>query len=128
MTTINLSDSTLTDLARMRDDLGFKSSAKLIEFLVEDGISRRKPKEQPKRWPSEWYENKGTMSKVLELPPGSQFTAKDIAEKGQEVGAVSTTLHYLHRSGKVGLLSPARRVDGKTWAPAVFVRRKETAK
>lgn len=106
---------------RMAADLGFKSVSALARWIIDDAVMRhgvrvkaptgytRKPKE--------------IMGRVLRLKPGTRFSVFDVMEKGEERQSVGTTLHYLHREGKIGLLKSARRMAGGVWEQAVFVRK-----
>lgn len=119
-TSINLSDSQLTGLARIRGDMGFRSTSHLVRFLVDEAIAKHG---MTVRKSTGWTQRPGDiMQRVLSLPAGSKFTAAGIAKRDEDLSSVGNTLHYLHRHGKVGLLRNARRVGNK-WEPAIFVRK-----
>lgn len=119
-TSINLTEGQLVALAKIKNDLGFRSVSHLVRHLCDDAIARHGM--TARRYVG-WQRKPGDiMQRVLKLKPGTRFAASQIAAEGEDLQSVGTTLHFLVRSGKVGLLRNARRVDG-AWEPAVFVRK-----
>jgi hypothetical protein len=119
-TSINLTEAQIAGLAVLKNDLGFKSVSHLVRHLCDDAITKHG---MTCRRYSGWKRKPGEiMRRVIGLKPGTRFVAAQIAADGEDLQSVGTTLHYLHRDGKIGLLRGARRIGG-AWEPAVFVRK-----
>lgn len=132
MTTVSfhLPEKTHKAALKVAKDLGFRSLSALIRWSIDEtlqrqGIYEEAREEANSRRPCDWHRThrKGSIrSRIAAMKLGQEFTAADILARGEDLNSTGVILHYLHRTGRIGLRRVAIRVPGKGWEPAVFVR------
>lgn len=138
MTTVSfhIPESTHKAAVKVAKDLGFRSLSALIRWSLDETLQRQGIYEEIRtrsavRKPVNWHRTNraGSLrSRIEAMPIGQEFTANDIIRPDEDRASVGIQLHYMHRTGAIGLRRNAHRVPGKGWEPAVFVRTEAIAR
>lgn len=126
----HLPESTHKAAVKAAKDLGFRSLSALIRWSLDETLQRQGIYEEIRakaavRNPVHWHRTNraGSLrSRIAAMPIGQEFTVADVLAEDEDPHSIGILLHYLHRTGKIGLRRAARRVPGDGWQPAVFAR------